>query len=55
MKKLAFVCVALLVGCSIAVAVKASKSAALPPYCHCEPDRVCNSTGAWGIRVQICP
>lgn len=54
MKKLAFLALALIVGSTIAIAVKASKPAAAP-YCHCEPDRVCNSTGAWGIRVQICP
>jgi hypothetical protein len=54
MKKLAFLALALIVGSTVAIAVKASKPAAVA-YCHCEPDRVCNSTGAWGIKVQICP
>lgn len=54
MKKLAFLLFVLAIGTSIAVAVKANESKAAP-YCHCEPDWTCNSTGAWGIKTTICP
>ncbi|SFW34231.1 hypothetical protein [Chitinophaga sancti] len=56
MKKLAFLMLVLVAGTSIAVAVKAGQSnAKVVAYCHCEPDWTCNSTGAWGIKTQICP
>ncbi|SHN24267.1 hypothetical protein [Chitinophaga sp. CF418] len=54
MKKLAFLLLVLIVGTTVAIAVKANQSKAIA-YCHCEPDLKCNSTGAWGIKVQICP
>ena len=54
MKKLAFLLLVLTVGTTAAVAVKANQTKILT-YCHCEPDRTCNSSGAWGIKVQICP
>ena len=54
MKKLAFLMLVLAVGTTIAVAVKAGQTKRVA-YCHCEPDWTCNSTGAWGIKTQICP
>ncbi|WP_343672566.1 hypothetical protein [Chitinophaga sp.] len=54
MKKLAFLLLVLAAGTTIAVAVKAGQSKRVA-YCHCEPDLTCNSTGAWGIKTQICP
>jgi len=54
MKKLAFLLLVLVAGTTIAVAVKAGQSKVVA-YCHCEPDLTCNSTGAWGIKTQICP
>lgn len=54
MKKLALLLLVLVAGTTIAVAVKANQSKRIA-YCHCEPDRTCNSSGAWGIKVQICP
>ncbi|SFD99770.1 hypothetical protein SAMN05518672_10488 [Chitinophaga sp. CF118] len=54
MKKLALLFFVLAVGTTIAVTVKANQSKRIP-YCHCEPDIKCNSTGAWGIKTQLCP
>jgi|GEM_PF-1753264 len=54
MKKLAFLMLVLAVGTTIAVAVKAGQTKRVA-FCHCEPDLTCNSTGAWGIKTQICP
>jgi len=54
MKKLAFLLLVLGIGTTVAVAVKANQSKRVP-YCHCEPDRKCNSTGAWGIKTDLCP
>ncbi|WP_158569097.1 hypothetical protein [Chitinophaga silvisoli] len=56
MKKLAFLMFVLVAGTSIAVAVKAKAGQSkVVAFCHCEPDLTCNSTGAWGIKTQICP
>ncbi|AMQ01701.1 hypothetical protein AY601_4880 [Pedobacter cryoconitis] len=54
MKKLALLSLVLIAGTFTAFAVKANQSK-LAAFCHCEPDIKCNSTGAWGIKTQICP
>ncbi|QNK64401.1 hypothetical protein H7F33_07955 [Pedobacter sp. PAMC26386] len=54
MKKLVFLSLVLVAGTFTAVVVKANQPK-IAVYCHCEPDVKCNSTGAWGIKTQICP